>query len=289
MNKLALGTAQLGLNYGINNKSGVIAEESLSELLNYAFNKGIDTLDTAYNYGNSEERIGKYLSVNNCNFKVITKAPRGSDTINVKKYFQETLDKLKKKSVYGYMLHDFNDYLNDKKIINSLTDLKNSGLINKIGFSLYYPEQLDILFNDKRNFELIQVPYNLVDRRFEKYFEQLKNRNVEIHVRSVLLQGLFFMKPEELPEKLKPFNNFLDKLNQISQYTNRTIENIALNFVAQNQNVDKIVVGVDNQKQLIDNLSEINNMIDAEKLLHIKDELAELNLPTELLIPSNWK
>jgi len=86
LNKLALGTAQFGLNYGINNKSGVIDEDSLSKLLNYAFDKGIDTLDTAYNYGNSEERIGKYLSVNNNNFKVITKAPKGSDSNNIKKY-----------------------------------------------------------------------------------------------------------------------------------------------------------------------------------------------------------
>lgn len=286
--KIALGTVQFGLNYGINNKSGVIDDKSLTDLLNYAFEKGVDTLDTAYNYGNSEERIGKYLSGLNKDFKIVSKAPKGSDSKNIKKYFQESLDKLNSNSLYGYILHDFEDYLNDKEIINALKDLKQKRFINKIGFSIYHPEHLDILFHDKINFELIQFPYNLADRRFEKYFEQLKSKNVEIHIRSVFLQGLFFMTSDELPEKLKPFSKFLDIFNELSKKLNRKIENIAINFVAQNQNVDKIVIGIDNQVQLKSNLEEINNKIDLETLIYIQNELNRIYIPQELLIPSNW-
>lgn len=288
MNKLALGTVQFGLNYGINNKSGVIDDYSLTELLNYGFQKGIDTLDTAYNYGNSEERIGEYLSNCNKDFKLISKAPKGSNSQNIKKYFQESLGKLNSDSIYGYLLHDFNDYLNDNEIINSLMNLKESGLVNNIGFSLYYPEQLDIIFSNDIQFDLIQLPYNLADRRFEKYFDSLKNRNVEIHIRSVFLQGLFFMKLEGLPENLKPFKNFLDALNKVSKETNRKIENVALNFAAQNKYIDKVVIGIDNKEQLRKNLDQINNRIETETLLQIKEELNKIDIPKELLIPSNW-
>lgn len=286
--KIALGTVQFGLKYGINNKSGVVEDEELYELLNCAYLIGVDTLDTAYNYGNSEKKIGNFISSFNRKFKIISKAPKGSNSITIKKYFQESLDNLNSDSLFGYMIHDFNDYLNDKKIFNSLSELRKSGLVKKIGFSIYYPEQLEILFTDEVNFDLIQLPYSLADRRFEKYFKLLKNRNVEIHIRSIFLQGLFFMKPEELPEKLKPFTEFNMKIDKISTESNRTIENIAINFVSQNNNIDKIVIGVDNKDQLQNNLKEINNRIETKALLNIKEELTEINIPKELLIPSNW-
>jgi aryl-alcohol dehydrogenase-like predicted oxidoreductase len=288
LSKLALGTVQFGLNYGINNKSGVIDDYSLAELLDYGFQEGIDTLDTAYNYGNSEARIGKYLSSYHNNFKLISKAPKGSNSQNIKKYFQESLGKLNSDTIYGYMLHDFDDYINDKKIFNSLMDLKQSGVVKKIGFSIYYPEQIEVILSDEVEFDLIQLPYNIADRRFEKYFEKLNNKGVEIHVRSVFLQGLFFMKSEELPENLKPFKEFLDKLNRVSKETSRTIENIALNFAAQNLDVGKVVIGIDNKEQLRNNLIQINNRIEPETLLQIKEELNKLDIPKELLIPSNW-
>ena len=148
---------------------------------------------------------------------------------------------------------------------------------------------MDIILSDNIQFDLIQIPYNLADRKFEKYFEQLNNKSVEIHVRSVFLQGLFFIKSDELPEILKPFKVFLDKLNTISKETNRTIENIALNFGAQNEYVDKVVIGVDNKDQLRRNLDQINSRIETETLLQIKEELNKIDLPKTLLIPSNWK
>lgn len=286
--KIALGTVQFGLNYGINNKSGVLDDNSLSKLLSYGFEKGIDTLDTAFNYGNSEERIGNYLSNYNLPFQIISKAPKGSNPQNIQKYFQESLGKLKSDSIYGYILHDFDDYLNNKKIFNLLNDFKKSGLVKKIGFSIYHPEQLEVIFDDEVEFDLIQLPYNLADRRFENYFKELKSTGVEIHIRSVFLQGLFFMKPEELPENLKPFKNFLAAFNNLSKEANRKIENVALNFVAQNKYIDKIVIGVDNKDQLRNNLIQINNIIERETVLQIKDELNKLDLPKKILTPSNW-
>jgi len=286
--KLVLGTVQFGLNYGINNTSGIINDNSLSELLSYGFEKGIDTIDTAYNYGSSEERIGKYLSKYRRDFKLISKAPKGTNSHNIKEYFQESLGKLNSDSIYGYMLHDFDDYLNDKKNFNSLMDLRQSGVVKKIGFSLYYPEQLDVIFSDDLKFDLLQLPYNIADRRFENYFEKLKSKNVEIHIRSVFLQGLFFMTSDKLPNKLKPFSNFLDNLIELSKEMSITIDNIALNFVVHNRNIDKVVIGVDNKVQLKNNLNQIKNWIEPEKLLQIKEELNKIDIPQKLLIPSNW-
>lgn len=288
MSKLALGTVQFGLNYGINNQSGVINDISLFDLLDYAYNNGIDALDTAYNYGESEKRIGEYLSNTNNSFQIISKAPMGTNSDSIKNHLQKSLEKLNLKSLYGFLLHDFDDYLNDKKLIDELNGIRQSGLINKIGFSIYYPEQLETIIQDNCVFDLIQLPYNLADRRFEKYFELLKKRSVEIHIRSVFLQGLFFMNIDELPEKLKSFSIFINKLNEISKESKRTIENIALNFVSQNKYIDKVVIGVDNKDQLKSNFNESKNNIEHELLIKLEAALSKIYMPAELLIPSNW-
>lgn len=287
-NKLALGTVQFGLNYGINNNTGLLDDVNLQELLIYANQNGINTLDTAYNYGNSEKRVGKYLANSNINIKIISKAPKGTNSETIKNHLQESLSNLRTESLFGYLIHDFNDYVKDKKTINKLVDLKFPGIVKKIGFSIYYPEQLEIILSDNCDFDLIQLPYNLADRRFEEYFELLKNKNVEIHIRSVFLQGLFFMEIESLPSKLKPFIEFKKTLNEISNESNRNIENIALNFVYQNDYVDKVVIGVDNKKQLKSNLNESFNKIEPELMLRLKTELGNIEIPQDLLIPPNW-
>lgn len=287
--KIVLGTVQFGLTYGINNKTGIPNPNEFNELLKFANHEGIDTLDTAYNYGISEQRIGKFLRTNKIEFRIISKAPSKSNSENINKYFNQSLNRLCTGQMYGYLLHDFNDYINDKKILISLSTLKEKGKVGKIGFSLYHPEQLEKLLNDNIEFDLIQLPYNLADRRFETYFPELREREIEVHTRSVFLQGLFFMNPDELPTKLKPFKELLQKLKELSKKNNRNIENITLNFALQNEFINNVVLGIDNIKQLTMNLNEVNHKLNDEEIRLIDLEMKKIKIPQELLIPSNWK
>lgn len=286
--KLAIGTAQFGLIYGINNQSGVIDDVSLFKLLNYAKMKAIDTLDTAYNYGNSEKRIGQYLSNTNSEFKIISKAPKNSNNKNLITYFNESLARLGVNRLYGYMLHNFDDYRIDKNILLVLKSLKERELVKKIGFSLYYPEQLEQLFKENIQFDLLQIPYNIADRRFEPYFSKLKNMDIEVYTRSVFLQGLFFMGINNLPDKLKEFIPLIKKINNISKTIDKDIEEILLNFVLENKYIDKVVLGVDNIVQLNKNIKASENKLSHEELELVESELNEIKISQELLIPSNW-
>lgn len=288
VSKLALGTAQFGLKYGINNKTGILSDEDIFKLLQYAHQNEIDTLDTAFNYGNSENRIGEILRKNEFSFNIISKAPSGSNKDTIIRYFNTSLIRLNTNCIYGYLLHDFNDYLKDNKILNPLYSLIEKQAIKKIGFSIYYPEQLERLLNDKVKFDIIQFPYNLVDTRFEKYFEILYERRVEIHIRSVFLQGLFFMECKNLPQKLIPFKDLLLKINALKIKINRSIENILLNFAVQNTYVSKVIIGIDTFEQLKKNIDELNYPLKENEIYLIKRELSEIDIPSELLIPSNW-
>jgi len=288
-NKLAIGTVQFGLNYGINNNTGILDDHNLQELLVSANLNGINTLDTAYNYGKSEERLGKLLQNISKKFNIISKAPQNSDSQNINTYFNESIARLQVNSLYGYMLHNFDDYNNDKNIVSVLNSFKEKELVKKIGFSLYYPEQLEQLFNENIQFDILQIPYNIADRRFEPYFTELKDRIIEVHTRSVFLQGLFFMEENVLPDKLKAFIPFIKKLNIISKKIDKNIEDILLNFVLQKIQIDKVVLGVDNTPQLNKNTKAAENKLSHEELELIELELSELKIPSELLIPSNWR
>jgi len=288
-NKLAIGTVQFGLNYGINNSTGILDDHNLQELLISANLNGINTLDTAYNYGKSEERLGKLLQNISKKFNIISKAPQNSDSQNINTYFNESIARLQVNSLYGYMLHNFDDYNNDKNIVSVLNSFKEKELVKKIGFSLYYPEQLEQLFNENIQFDILQIPYNIADRRFEPYFTELKDRIIEVHTRSVFLQGLFFMEENVLPDKLKAFIPFIKKLNIISKKIDKNIEDILLNFVLQKIQIDKVVLGVDNTPQLNKNTKAAENKLSHEELELIELELSELKIPSELLIPSNWR
>lgn len=286
--KIALGTVQFGRNYGINNKTGIISDNELKKLLEFVKINDINTLDTAYNYGNSESRLGQILADSKMDFKIISKAPRGVTNLNLKSYIDESLARLHSESLYGYLFHDFNDYSGNKNIFLSFQELKKESKIFKIGFSIYYPEQIEMLLEDKTDFDIIQIPYNIADRRFEQYFGQLKIKNVEIHTRSVFLQGLFFIKSNELKGKLKPFENLLVSLKSISEETNRSIQNICLNFAIQNKYIDKVVIGVDNIEQLKENTGELLNQLSNEEIQLINSKIEEIEIPQDLLIPSNW-
>jgi uncharacterized protein len=286
MSKLALGTVQFGLDYGINNSRGRVPKDEVFAILNRARQAGIDTLDTAYGYGESEAVLGEYLRGKNNDHKIISKLPKGK-AAELKDVPADSLKRLGISQFYGYLLHDLNSFIADPSLWALLQKLKQEGLAKKIGFSLYYPAEVDQLLEQGIKFDLVQVPYNIFDRRFEDKFAQLKKLGVEVHVRSVFLQGLAFKAPQNLPETLRPLAPRLEKLRALSERSGLSLPELCLGFVLANDSIDKVVVGVDG----LDNLNEIINSASGGKLnAQLKSDLAQLREDDEaLILPINWK
>ena len=286
--KIILGTAQFGLDYGINNVTGKLSENDLTLLLNHAYNNGVEFLDTAVLYGDSETRIGDYLKNSQNHFRIVSKTPDCTKD-ELEFHLKSSLKKLNTKKLYGYLLHSFKTFVKDKTIVSELHRLKEKSLVDKIGFSIYYPDELKILIDEKIPFNILQLPYNLFDRRFESWFEELSEKNVEIHVRSVFLQGLFFIEPEKLTNHFLSVKNKLVELNTIAKELKVDVLTLALCFILNNRFINKVIVGVDNINQLEQLLKSVINNCGSIKN-HLNNDFIKLSVDDEnIIIPSNWK
>lgn len=273
--KIILGTVQFGCEYGINS-AGHPDTDMVREILKEADRSGIRTLDTSSAYGNAESVLGECM-LPESGFNIISKYPKQDRSVS--DVFSESLKRLHKKHLYGYMMHHFSIYREHPSVWNDFVRLRDNGLVDKIGFSLYSPEELEIILNDNIDFNLVQIPRNIFDRKFDPYLPELKRRGVEIHVRSTFLQGLFFKDRDKLPEKLLPLGKYLLELDSIAQNTEMGIVQLALGFNIHNDMIDKVLIGVDNVSQLRDNIDSI-----PEKPVNPDIRVME----QELLNPVNW-
>lgn len=272
--KIALGTVQFGLNYGISNNLGKTSETKVGEILGYCTVNQIDTLDTAFGYGESEKVLGKF---NLSDFKVISKFldSVGSKGLDLEGQLEQSLNHLNLRAIYGYLAHRPLQVTNRDWDI--LLDLKNKGTIQKIGFSLNQTEEVDLVL--KKGFipDLVQAPFNYLDNRFIDKLSYLKDKwNTEIHTRSVFLQGLFFVNPNELPVFFDPVKKALCELESIESKAGALIK-----YVLDHPFIDKVVIGVNNLEQLAQNLAELSNAIDLKSF-------SKQIFPEECLMPSNW-
>lgn len=275
MSKLVLGTVQFGLQYGVNS-AGRPSKEVVKGILAEAAKGGITTLDTSSAYGNSEEILGECIASDE-SFRIVSKYPKG--TTPVREMFNSSLKRLKVDHLYGYLLHHFEVYKSNPKVWDEFVMLKETGKVQKIGFSLYTPEELQIILDNKSSFDLIQVPFNIFDKKFLPLMKELHEKGVEIHVRSTFLQGLFFKGRDSLPEKLKPMKKYLLELDDFSKRSGLSISEIALNYNLQNPYIDGVLIGVDNVEQLKMNLTSVK-----DTPINIEIEVKE----QELLNPVNW-
>lgn len=276
-NKLVLGTVQFGCQYGVNS-TGRPDEQTVANVLRLAAQNGIATLDTSAAYGDAEEVLGRVMPQTGSSFQIVSKYPKCRST--VADTFEKTLLTLNVSQIYGYLLHHFEVYRNHPAVWKEFQKLKKEGKVVKIGFSLYSPTELERLLQDDVPFDLLQFPYNIFDRQFEPYLLLLRERGVEVHVRSTFLQGLFFKDRNHLPEKLMPLKPYLEGLDSYAAMQGMTVAEVALNYNLQHPCIDGVLVGVDNTEQLLDNIRSIS------------DEKVDVNIDvkeTELLNPVNWK
>ncbi|MEJ7829053.1 MAG: aldo/keto reductase [Segetibacter sp.] len=284
--KLTLGTVQFGLTYGINNSKGQTSREEVFRILDFAFQKGILTLDTAPSYGVSELIIGEYLSKQQCNsFNIITKFSfiNGADC---QSSLKESLKRLSIQSIDTVLFHSFNDYLEHKNELKELVT-KSKGLsFCKIGVTVYANDEIEILVNDEM-IEVVQVPFNLLDNDFLRgdSLKKLKEKGKEIHTRSPFLQGLFFMDAENINPKFEPLIEQLLELKRLSSQYNLPINKIALLYPLGKPYIDRVLFGVETLNQLMMNISNLNEKL-PDELIHSIDSIKTIN--TKLLNPSTW-
>lgn len=281
VNKLVLGTVQFGLSYGVNNQSGQVSRNEVAKILQWAKKSGVKTLDTSSAYGISESVLGQSFSENDLQFQIISKYPPSEE--NVATVFASSIEKLHQKKLYGYLVHNFEYYQSHPQLWEEMKQLKAEGRIEKIGFSLYNTVQLKYLLDRGVMFDILQFPYNLFDRQFEAYLPQLKKNGVEIHTRSVFLQGLFFKDLDSLSVQLEPLKPYLLQIRNYCAAHTISTEQCALSFVLHNPFIDGVLIGVDNVSQLQNNINVAAHTVEV-------DELAQQIIvnETSLLNPSNW-
>ena len=284
--RLALGTAQFGLPYGIANKSGQITRSAARAMLQLAAANGIDTLDTAIAYGESETCLGE---VGSQGFKLVTKLPAvPGGCVDVSDWVQEqvaaSLSRLGVNTVYGLLLHRPQQLLESggEVIYQVLQELKKTGQIQKVGVSVYAPGELEALIPRYR-FDLVQAPFNLVDRRLHTsgWLQRLKDEGVEIHTRSAFLQGLLLMPQSTIPEKFAAWSELWRTWHEWLEQSELTPLQACLRYALSFSQINKVIVGVDNLAQLKAVL-----VAAAGPLPQIPDTLSTSDLA--LINPVNW-
>jgi len=258
-NKIALGTVQFGFDYGISNTFGKTEEKEVNKILDVANQNGINLLDTAQAYGSSEEVLGKY---HQNRFKIVSKLDSTLlEKTTVNELLIRSLNKLKVESIYGVLLHAFSNSIYDQQAYRQLTALRDKGMIKKIGFSAYTLIELQMFIKKLGKPDIVQVPYNIVDKRFEKMIIFLHEQGVEIHSRSTFLQGLFFMDSSKLSNhfnKIKPIINTLKTKFKNSD----EIAGFLLTDVLNKPFIDKVIIGVNNLVQLRSIFDNLNMVCD---------------------------
>ncbi|QIH31563.1 aldo/keto reductase [Sphingobacterium sp. DR205] len=274
-NKIGLGTVQFGMSYGISNNEGKTSELAVHNILSYAIENQIDLIDTAAAYGDSEEVLGKNdLS----QFRIVSKFLLLDNNEKIEAQLDASLEKLQVQSIYGYMAHRPISIAKDPSIWKDLNSLKEKGKVKKIGFSFNDLEEVSLVLGAGFIPDIIQVPFNYLDNRFLPAMKDLKQLGCEIHTRSTFLQGLFFCCVEELDEY---FSEAKPILTRLAKYGDK-LPGLLLKYVLTNDLVDKVIIGVNNQKQLQQNIESVR--------LSIKEELDIFNerVSDNILTPSKW-
>ncbi len=284
--KLALGTVQFGMAYGVANKRGQITFAEAREILLRAWAAGIDTLDTAIAYGESEAILG---TIGVGQWKVVSKlseSPARCEDIAawVRSEVAGSLNRLKVPKLHALLLHRSQELLapHGVALYAALTELKTNGFVDKIGVSVYGPEELEAVWSRFR-LDIVQAPFNILDRRLVSsgWLRRMYEAGTEVHVRSVFLQGLLLMSSEE---RLASFGNWQDLWSKWDGWL--MAEKLSplqacLNFALSQPEIDRVIVGVDSISNLIEILSlPSKNSIEFPNYLKSVD--------SRLINPSKW-
>ena len=276
--KIIIGTANFENNYGIVNKKKLnkIEKKKIFKISN-KFNISSYDLSEAYNL--DLEKINKMTPKNS---EIYFKLFQSIAKLNIKKIlsFQRLFfGKLKFVMIHGFKLLT---NLNDKKKIN---DLKKLSKILPIGISVYSPSEIYEAYKLLK-FKLVQVPLNILDQRFlsTSMIKFLKKNEIQLCVRSIYLQGVLLQNKkfimQNFPDFFDDFTLFFNKLGNNSMDRKK----ILTQFIFQNRDIDKVVIGFDNSKQFKDLIKILDKFYNLKNVDYSKFKINKL----KLIDPSKW-
>ena len=291
--RLVLGTAQLGLDYGVANKTGKPNRFQAEEIVRVAWQNGIREIDTAQGYGTSEDVLGQIISLfQGIEELRITTKPHPQlnhlDEHSMKSALEASLQKLRLSSLYGFMLHkeSFLD-LWHKGLGDILTGFVRQGLVKHIGISVYHPDRaLDALRTDGIDF--VQLPTNILDRRFAKAgaFAVAKELGKAIYIRSVFLQGLLLLDENQLPFAMRGFAPLVGRIGLFCKRHNVEKGVLALGYLNKAFPNGKIVFGAETAEQVRENIRCWDTELSKEIIVAVDKEFCVEE--ETILNPSLW-
>lgn len=284
--KLALGTVQFGLDYGVANQSGRVTVEEGKKILAEARRAGVYMLDTAIAYGDSETTLGE-IGVGN--WHIVSKLPKmPENTRDVEGWVENqivgSLSRLGIAQLDGLLLHYPAQVSEGRgcRLPSALQRAKDKGLVKKIGASIYGPNELPTLL-DAFDMSLVQLPLNILDRRFvdSGWLDRMRLTGVEVHVRSIFLQGLLLLGQSQRPGKFSRWHSLWKVWDSWLEYNDLSALEACLCSVLHEKNVSKIVIGVDGVSQIRQILSlPDRDLPRMPKFAGLYDEI--------LINPANW-
>ena len=276
LNKLILGTAQFGDTYGILNYGKKKLSRLVKNKILLKAKNRINIIDTAedYNIDLQTKKNFKNFEVNTkVNFDLFTKSHK-----NIEIYLKK-INRFYRINVL--FIRNLENNFDKTKIIKKIIYYQKKKLINKIGISIYDFKNLNKTYK-KIKFDVVQIPLNIFDNRADKYQNFFSKNNIEVHARSIYLQGLFFSNKKIIHSQFKRFKENILSLQKKANFKSKIITIFALSHVLNKDYISKIIIGIDNYKQL----DHILNF----KIISNTDFLKKFNISNDYLIdPRKWK
>ncbi|NOU50791.1 aldo/keto reductase [Pseudoalteromonas sp. JBTF-M23] len=288
--RLALGTVQFGLDYGISNKNGRPSYSEVERILHLANTENIKVLDTALGYGESHHSLATYEPLHS-QFSIVTKLPplhadifSQTDIERYIRYVEQCFIDLKCTSLKALLFHQASDAFKPgvKALLDYLKEQKNTHRIQQLGVSVYSDTPASLLC-ESSFIDLVQLPFNAFDDYFKKtgVLKALASHGVEIHSRSCFLQGLLLMPIEQLTPYFRPWFTQLTMFHKQAKHHNVSLLTLCLAYVAKEPEINQILVGVNSERELTEILEAYQKVatIDPTELINMAVDDPKLTNP----------
>ncbi len=294
ISKFGLGTVQFGLDYGFTKRK---SQEEVNSILKTADDNDITLIDTAREYGDSEEKIGNFIENYKNNFVVATKLRLIDDftglnynLLKSKIYdsVEESLEKLQLNKIPILQLHQtVEEIYNNDDFWTVINQLKEDNLIDLFGVSVYeLPETEFIMENYGNAVDFFQVPYNIFDRRFDDIQDKLTEKNIGLVTRSTFLKGVIPCSIEEIPKGLENIKPYKEDLLDLANDCDVSVAELATVFVYYNNYINSTILGVNSPEELENNINSIDKF---DKNILDNIDFGSLRINDDYLIdPRKW-
>lgn len=297
LSRFTIGTVQIGMTYGIDTL-GKPSDKEAQSILKYGLDSGINIFDTAPDYGDSEEIIGRFLSSHKSDTYIVTKLDCHYDkdiwenkeiiSRKIREDFNLSCRKLGLDKIPVYLVHNAPAaFKNNAIVLDVLNEIKSEGKIGAVGVSLYTGDELKRCIDDKR-VEVVQIPFNILDRRLvmSGLLDMAKKGGLIVFARSTYLQGLLLMEPERIPKYLNEAVGPVKKLRSIAEESGRSMKELCLKYVLSINGIDSVVVGINSVEQIEENIKVFGSKPLEKEIIEAVDKIP---IPSEnILNPYNW-